>query len=420
MAAAAAAGGASAAGAAAALRAEALDRRARVMGSSWSLGHGHDAGGEPMQSATVRGCTRGGVTVRRAAGARATRPGARLACRFCARRLRRSRIRGDWARHPACARPSTTPLATRRPCSRPSPGAWRGRCVRGPGARREAARRRTGAGGCGNQCATCDRPPVPVRHAALPDRDGSQVRGRCHGPRGLSRRGAPPGARPAQRVRDDVQPGDGEEWFVVWPASVLSPVRPSPLMRGVGLAPSPSASPRPRMRADWQTHMATTFDDPARRRAAPGPPRRARGRQDEPADYDIITGRPVDPRRTYHPRGARVRDTAPVRGQRVARDRAHLRVCRPPASPQPNPDAAPEAQRTADREYDAIVGRVRDRHRAPAAQDLVSATLRMTGGTASSMRMEHGFVRERPPLGTAAAIRPPTPTGTDYYEAFRR
>jgi hypothetical protein len=91
-------------------------------------------------------------------------------------------------------------------------------------------------------------------------------------------------------------------------------------------------------------------------------------RRDVPIDYDIVTGAPVDPRRTYYPRGAKKCD---------------------------------------DRE---IVTRTRTTYVDPTRGVELPVT-RVRRDPPASVR---------PPLGTLASVRPPTPTGTDWYKGLQR
>jgi len=94
-----------------------------------------------------------------------------------------------------------------------------------------------------------------------------------------------------------------------------------------------------------------------------------RPRSDGPVGYDIVTGREADPGRTYHPTGARRSD-----------DRA-----------------------------------------------IVTRTMTATVDPSRGEEVPLPRARNRPvpvtvraPLGTLAAVRPPTPGGEDFYATFRR
>jgi hypothetical protein len=100
-----------------------------------------------------------------------------------------------------------------------------------------------------------------------------------------------------------------------------------------------------------------------------------KARQDVPFDFDIVTGRHVEPGMVYHPEG-------------------HKKTCEKAVY-----------SRTMTTYVDPTTGEDRPIRRAPASRS--SAAAPTAPGRA-------------PPLSTLAAVRPPTPTGTDYYKTLRR
>lgn len=104
-----------------------------------------------------------------------------------------------------------------------------------------------------------------------------------------------------------------------------------------------------------------------------------RPRQDVPLDYDIITGAKADPGMVYHPQGRK----------KTSEKAVYSRTMTTYVDPTTGEDM-------------------------PICRASNAARGSMISARASSMPCGP------PPLSTLAAVRPPTPTGTDYYKTLRR